>query len=552
MTKVIIDVTKAKTVFSPKELLAMPRFQSFIDEFFSDARKERPNSGFLSAFDSQSLIAFFLGLVEKSDKALTLVKGLSESKKDDLLNLVDALYDYWRKHERYVVFVKTDGNAISHREFVRRFTELSQSIVIAYRDIYETIFGHEQAVYRIIPSGGNAGVLLNQETVPLPSSLAFLEKVPMMETVVTQPPFIIKTRQNTRKGFFFEQNLKVGPENFDADNAYGVLVNIAGTKGLVFFDRDYMGFLVALGNLFQMESYDPKKSYKFDYVVLFGTSDTGDKSYYYREDGMYVGVCPKAGNVDYFGYAKKMLLTLFNLVMIDRKLLPIHGAGFRIRIGETTTNLVLLGDSGAGKSETLETVKRMFGDQYQIDTIFDDMGTFHLIDGKVYATGTEIGAFVRLNDLDAGYSLRSADRAVFMNIDQDNSRVIIPVEDYEMTYTLHPVEIFLLADNYHDTKEGISFYRDSNVAMADFIKGERMAMKTTHEKGLVSTFFANPFGPYQRKDDVMAYLPDYFKALFDHKVPVGRLFTRLSIDHQNGPEFGANALIDLLKSVAKK
>ena len=38
-------------------------------------------------------------------------------------------------------------------------------------------------------------------------------------------------------------------------------------------------------------------------------------------------------------------------------------------------------------------------------------------DGNVKSFGTEIGAFVRLDDLDAGYSFKELDRSVFMNPD---------------------------------------------------------------------------------------------------------------------------------------
>lgn len=40
-----------------------------------------------------------------------------------------------------------------------------------------------------------------------------------------------------------------------------------------------------------------------------------------------------------------------------------------------------------------------------MNVIFDDMGTFKNIDGKIYAYGTEIGAFVRLDDLAQGMLL---------------------------------------------------------------------------------------------------------------------------------------------------
>ena len=59
--------------------------------------------------------------------------------------------------------------------------------------------------------------------------------------------------------------------------------------------------------------------------------------------------------IDYFGYMKKMILTLHNLIMIKRGNLPIHGAMVNIQMKNGThAYVVILGVSGAGKSESLE------------------------------------------------------------------------------------------------------------------------------------------------------------------------------------------------------
>lgn len=60
-------------------------------------------------------------------------------------------------------------------------------------------------------------------------------------------------------------------------------------------------------------------------------------------------------------------------------------------------NVVIMGDSGAGKSESLEALRALGENQISgMITIFDDMGIFKEKDGKVYGYGTEIGAFVQI------------------------------------------------------------------------------------------------------------------------------------------------------------
>ncbi len=546
MNKILLPLDKDVASLTNDEIIDHPLFERLLSAYFRESEKaERPNSAYYREYGPKTAKIFLHQILTRDERTMSFLRGLSMQKRDDLLNLIDSLYDFYRQKERYVLYDNSSADRITHRQFIALFETLSQRLASFYRDIYETVSGREQTVYRILPSGGNAGILLTRKAIPLPRNLSFLRKIPLMESVVTDPPFLLKTQENKRKGLFQEKRHRVKEEDFDLRHSHGVIVNVYDQRGLLYFDDEYLGFLVALGNLFQVEPILSSSERNFDFILLFGTENTGEECYYYKEGGSYVGVCPKKAHIDYFGYAKKMVLTLFNLSMIDRDLLPIHGAGVRIRRGEKTKNFFFLGDSGAGKSETLEAVKNLSRGEYQIDTIFDDMGTFHLIHDRVYATGTEIGAFVRLDDLDQGYSLKSADRAVYFNIEEDNSRVVIPIEDYETTYTFHPVDAFLLADNYTDTKRGIRLYKNVEDAITDFSLGERVALNTTSEKGLVSTFLANPFGPVQRKKDVEKIIPDYFQALFAADIPVGRLYTRLSLDRRNGPKEGARALLKL-------
>ncbi len=52
----------------------------------------------------------------------------------------------------------------------------------------------------------------------------------------------------------------------------------------------------------------------------------------------------------------------------------------------------------------------------------------------VLGYGTEIGAFVRLDDLQQGYAIGQIDRAIIMSPQKVNARVVLPVT------TLHEVQ----------------------------------------------------------------------------------------------------------------
>lgn len=86
--------------------------------------------------------------------------------------------------------------------------------------------------------------------------------------------------------------------------------------------------------------------------------------------------------------------------------------------------------------------------------IFDDMGSFRLNGNEVLAYGTEIGAFVRLDDLDSGYAFKQIDRSIFMNPDKVNARLIMPVADHKQIMEGYHVDFFLYANNYDVLEEG--------------------------------------------------------------------------------------------------
>ena len=245
---------------------------------------------------------------------------------------------------------------------------------------------------------------------------------------------------------------------------------------------------------------------------------------------------------------EKTNINKYHVQKINHRELPIHGAMVKMTLhnGETK-NIVVMGDSGAGKSETIEQIK-VIGAAYITDlkTIYDDMGVLSLGDkGKVKTSGTEIGAFVRLDDLDAGYSFKELDRSVFMNPDKVNARIVIPITDYKDVVAKHDVDLFLYANNYDEDGEALSFFDTPEEALEVFRAGNRMAKGTTTEYGLVGSYFANPFGPVQRREQTEPILQDYFKRMFKQGVKVGQLRTRLGIkgnEHQ-GPKDAAIAIL---------
>ena len=249
-----------------------------------------------------------------------------------------------------------------------------------------------------------------------------------------------------------------------------------------------------------------------------------------------------------------MILTLHNLRMIQKGGLPIHGAMVNIIMKNGKKyNVVIMGDSGAGKSESLEAFRNL-SEQYVKDmkVIFDDMGTLLLNPkgGAPLGFGTEIGAFVRLDDLDTGYAYKEIDRSIFMNPDKKNSRIIIPIASYNNIMKGYPVDFFFYANNYDKAEDNeLEFFSNPEEAIEIFKAGKRMAKGTTSEVGIVDSYFANPFGPVQKQKETDILIDRFFKEMFAKGVKVGQIKTQLGIKgmEKAGPMKAAQKLFELIK-----
>jgi energy-coupling factor transporter ATP-binding protein EcfA2 len=464
-------------------------------------------------------------------------------------------YDYWRNIQRFGLMASSHLYQQSAKapDLITTIDNFNNLILSLYRGVSTNLLGEQFNVYRQLPAGVNANLLYVHHRVPYSFEYNNLQNIAFVSKIVTRPPFIAYTKSNTRSGIFKEilenpiSKLEISKLHF-----FAFPIKIGPLLAYVYIHRDFLHEGIGLSNLFEIASFDEIKDRKPDIVYLYGIGETEyDCTYHHdKENNLYLGFVSRLDKNDYFGYLKKMLLTLHNLYMIDHNKLPIHGAMVSITLkNDETKNVVIVGDSGAGKSETLEALRIIGHDDIkQMKIVFDDMGTFLKKDGKVYAIGTEIGAFVRLDDLEAGYAYQKIDRAIFLNPDQVNARVVLPVTTYKFITSNHRVDMLLYANNYSEVDSGLRLINNLDGAIDIFRNGQRKAKGTTNEVGLVSSYFANPFGPVQRKEQTEVLLLEYFKLLKKEKATIGELYTKLAVSGQekSGPQEAAHILLKYL------
>ncbi|WWU65912.1 phosphoenolpyruvate carboxykinase [Clostridium baratii] len=572
--KVIINFT-AKYCSTFEGVLESEGFRRVLDSYLRRIQNKRTLSyRYLSkALNSEDVLVLRRDLM-RAFKFLTVmnVEEIVEfnekytellTQKEELIGLVEELYLFWRRLERYTLINggRLD-NGLARISFTEANDSLSKLILRLYRKVEKNILDKQPKVFRQIPAGGNSCIMINKILWPMPNGYEALENIPFIDSILLETPFITYPKRNTRTGMFsevYENPLKYA--NINEDHWFCYPAKVGELLAYIYFHRDYMAHGITLCNLFEMARKEECRGRKPDMIYVFGANDEdgdeGLKTVFYddKENDIMLGYVNHSEEIDYFGYMKKMTLTLHNLIMIKRGNLPIHGAMVNITLKDgKTANVAIMGDSGAGKSESLEAF-RTLGEEHisNMTIIFDDMGTFKLKDGKIFGYGTETGAFVRLDDLDQGYAFKEMDRSIFMNPDKTNARLVMPVAPYNEIIKGYEIDLFYYANNYDEVEEGgnsISYFENAKDAIKVFRSGARMAKGTTSEKGLVESYFANPFGPAQKQEETDKLLDKYFNAMFDGIVKVGQLRTCLGVKGQEkvGPR---NAALELFEEIKK-
>lgn len=489
----------------------------------------------------------------------------------DLLDdFIEEFYNFWRRLQRLVVIDSVDDRLDKrpYRSFTETVEKLMNVVRTAQRDIRENVSGNHPRVYRQVSAGTNIAAITLPYRLPFSSEYSdLLNHILMTRQVLIYPPFIFNTPQNKRSGKFARvennplQGLHINPKEWLCYPAkVGELVI------LVYFTVQWFELGFSLANLFELaEDADLKR--KPDAIYFYGIPVEGEHEpgvsetifYEDNDNNILIGTVPFRKEYAYFGYLKKMILTLHNVKMMKMQRMPFHGAMFHLVLRNAGSACVLLiGDSGAGKSETLEALRGIIEDQVEdLVIIADDMGSIDILpDGRIVGYGSEIGAFVRLDDLQKDYAFGQIDRSIIMNPDQVNSRVVLPVTKFQSLIQGYDIDFVLYANNY-DTVDSdhpaIEQFKNPDQAFEEFRSGAVMSKGTTTTIGLTHSYFANIFGPPEYRDLHDEIARKFFYAFFEKGIFVGEMRTQLGVSGSEftGPENSARALLELLKNKNK-
>lgn len=487
-----------------------------------------------------------------------------------LHQFVEKIYDFWRSFDRFIVLHSDPGPSSldqrPYRSFNATVEAFTQAVRGAYRDLCENITGDKPRVYRQVSAGCDVGLIAVRRTSRMPEQCEeLLKDISFIRQVWITPPLIIDPPMNKRTGQFKKVNtnplagLHLAPEKWLCYPAQvGPLVIF------VYFHQRFMSLGCSLANLFEIAT-DEQIAQGPDAIYLYGApsdalswfGDLPTVFYDDEENNLLLAAVPGEDRFGYFGYLKKMVLTLHNIVMMKRGRMPYHGAMVSISLKTgANANVLIIGDTATGKSESLEAF-RIMGKEHirELRIIADDMGSLEITnEGSILAYGSEIGAFIRLDDLQQGYAFEQIDRAIIMSPQKINARVVLPITTLDEILKGYQVDYLLYANNYEEVDEEhpvLERFSDVDRSLAVFREGAAMAKGTTTSTGLVHSYFANIFGAPQYRKLHEDLATNVFHEAFKTGVYIGQLRTRLGIKgyENQGPMEAAKALF---QEISKK
>ena len=571
--KVVLNI-RERMCETAEEMLASDKFRQVLDHCLNNLRTK--NSPLLEFFgtcepdeECVDYLVKTLSLLVKYeanvvphiyDKSIRFLKDL-----DKLAGFVEYLYDYWRHFDRFIIN-DSEGDRLDkrpYRTFNETIEQLTHLIRTVYRHIQENITGSHPSVYRQVPAGAEMAV------ISLPKDIAYqgenykkLNSVPVIRQMLIYPPLVIQQPMNKRTGDFKKINQNpVDLVNLTPGEWLCYPAKVGKLLIMVYFHLDFFELGFSMCNLFELANdsdLEKKPDALFIYGVpgnlIDGLAKFSTVFYDDDENKIFVGAIPDRPEFAYFGYLKKMILTLHNSIVIKMENMPFHGAMVKILLqGNKEATILMMGDTGAGKSETLEAF-RVLAEKYirELTIIADDMGSIELDqDGCPIGYGTEIGAFLRLDDLQPGYAFGHLDRSIIFNPSQVNARIVFPVTKFETVIAGHKIDYILYANNYEEIDNEhpvIEKFTSPEWALDIFSEGAVMSKGTTTSSGLVHSYFANIFGPPEYKDVHDKIAARYFASFFKNNVFVGQMRTRLGIPgyESSGPKEAAMALLRII------
>ena len=504
------------TCKTPLELLNSNAFLKYLNIYkkqFLKELKSRKNS------DQKEEVIHKIEFVEKIQPNIFIeilkIDNLLEdeiAKFKESIRFLEGLFHHYRK-KSYTRLIKLHDDILNSKESAESIKDrISQrankltDLILETRRLLLTKVDFSIGVRRSQGLECQPNVTCGEisgTSIDLPKAYSKLNEVPLTTHADMRTGIHYTTHANKRAFPFFALDHNPYKDKNFKSSEYVAIPFEVGQWNIVAYIHKSRGCIElepGLLNLFPFSKVRKLAGSKPDGVFIFGcpNSDMSDLGYHYdKENKILVGLIPNLEDCKYFGYGKKPILTLHNVLCILNDHLPLHCGCTRYVVRfDSKTNEPYISDS---------FIKA------------DDMGRASLFDnnkivskngnGNIpYFFGTETGAFACLDGFSDYTKMQMEGREIGYNKHAGtNARQIVPVTDYTEVSTGSELDILLYLNNYDLIEPGKSCMSvDMTVddALDHFRKGARVAAGSTqtHRGKVEISYWANPFPLLKDKD----------------------------------------------------
>lgn len=494
------NILEIKSVCNtPEELLRSEDFSRFLKIFKSAHIKEINSED--NALESDKNI--ILDLCEKIEVNDVLNALTSESQNDldlersqSVVRLMEKAYSFYL-NKGFCRFTKEQDDVLKGKAIKDIKSDLSKNSKKLSSVIIETIqLLHKKAGLDFkVEENSNSYPNVTACEIPgancnIPEDYSILKESNLTVAAEIRTGVHYNTSVNKRAFPFFElDNNPLDISKFNPEEWVGVPLQV-GKWMIIAYIKKIRGCVEmepGLLNLFPFFKVDQNfSSRKPDGLFFFGyPADKENLGFYIDEkNDLLIGMVPNFPEYGYFGYCKKPILTLHNVLAIREGDFPLH--------------------CGCNRYEISFDEKT---DSPYISNVFikaDDMGKAEFHSGldnsaKLLFFGTEIGAFTCLDGLSEQAKLQMIGREIGYNAHMGtNARQVVPVADESEVLTGSEIDMLLYINNYDLKKQGdrmIDLSMPVKTAIEHFHDGRRCAAGSTQtgRGGTEISYWANPF-----------------------------------------------------------
>ena len=163
--------------------------------------------------------------------------------KTSFLELIEGLYNYYRKFERYSYVIVNKDSIEMAKSYLKQDQNFNNLILDTYRKISENIKEEHYNVYRQLNAGSNAGFILEKSLYKFDNRYLKLNKINMINSIVLHPPFIVYPKNTKREGIF--RSSEVNPIEYLNDTSDFILYPIYVGRFIAYcyFNIEYASLL---------------------------------------------------------------------------------------------------------------------------------------------------------------------------------------------------------------------------------------------------------------------------------------------------------------------